>query len=72
MNYRRLIGGLSFLLLLRGALLLCFIPGGFLNPYHYYGGGGIRLEENGHIAGFICAGLGAVGFVILFSLEKKR
>jgi hypothetical protein len=67
MNIRRLIGGLSFLALLVGALLLCFIPGGLVNTTL----GMIHLNQAGHIFGFILLGLGAVGLVVLWSLEKK-
>ena len=67
MNFRRLIGGLSTLAMLVGILLVCFIPGGFFNTFH----GLILLDNVGHVFGFILLGLGAVGFVILWSLEKK-
>ncbi len=75
MNIRRLIGGLSFLFFLVGALLVCFIPGGFLNPIPVGAVGdwmaGVWLNRPWHIVGFVFLGVGAVGFVVLYSLEKK-
>jgi hypothetical protein len=80
MNFKRLIGGLSFLTLFTGVLLLLFIPGGFLNPYpQVYVDlvgprgilpGGVSLDQPGHIAGFVLLGVGAVGFVVLWSLKR--
>lgn len=67
MNFRRLICGLSALAMLVGLLLICFISGGLVNTLHGY----IALNDVGHVFGFILLGLGAVGFVILWSLEKK-
>ncbi|MCI0456402.1 MAG: hypothetical protein L0Z62_05420 [Gemmataceae bacterium] len=73
MNIRRLIGGLSFLFFLVGALLVCFIPGGFLNPHPFLLSWmeGVSLNQPWHIVGFVFLGVGAVGFVVLYSLEKK-
>jgi hypothetical protein len=76
MNIRRLIGGLSFLCFLTGALLVLLVPGGLLNPWQngWPRAGGlwpnITLDQPGHIAGFVLLGIGAVGFVVLFSLNK--
>ena len=77
MNFRRLIGGLSFLVFLTGALLICFIPGGLLNPLyvgysHQWLDGWRPLNEVGHIIGFVCIGVAAVGFVVLWSLERPQ
>jgi hypothetical protein len=67
----RLIGGLSFLCILIGGLLVCFVQGGFFNPYHtFYGGNEVRVDGPMHITGFILAIVGGVGFVILFSLKR--
>jgi hypothetical protein len=70
MNYRRLIGGLSFLIFLTGALLICLLPGGLMNPIYPYGEPWRPLNGVGHILGFVCIGVAAVGFVVLWSLEK--
>jgi hypothetical protein len=77
MNIRRLIGSLSFLFFLIGALLVCLVPGGVFNPwpvgYWHSAAGhwpGITLDQPGHIIGFVLLGIGAVGFVVLFSLNK--
>jgi hypothetical protein len=80
MNIRRLIGGLSFLFFLVGALLVCLVPGGLLNPWD--GGSwqpraagrwpGITFDQPGHIFGFVLLSIGAIGFVVLFSLNKPR
>jgi hypothetical protein len=73
LNFRRLLAGMSLLFILLGALLLCFIHGGLLNPQGFLGGPRwIQLDRPGHVAGFICLGIGAVGFVFLFSLEKRK
>ena len=67
----RLIGGLSFLCILIGGLLVCFVQGGFLNPYRtYYGTSEVRVDGPMHITGFILGIVGGVGFVILFSLKR--
>lgn len=72
-NFRRLLAGLSFLFILLGTLLICFVYGGILNQRHGFAGTRfIDLGEPGHIIGFISLGIGAVGFVILFSLEKRE
>ena len=73
LNLRRLLTGFSILFLLAGVLLLCFIPGGFLNQrwQPFTGEHFVTLNEPGHVVGFICLGLGAVGFVFLFSLERR-
>jgi hypothetical protein len=75
MNFRRLIGGLSFLIFLTGALLICLLPGGLLNPVHLsydepWFVGYRTLDGVGHIIGFVCLGVAAAGFVVLWSLEK--
>jgi hypothetical protein len=73
----RLIGGLSFLCILIGALLVCFVEGGFFNPYknqdfYYAVHLEIRFDRSLHITGFILGIIGAVGFVILFSLKRPE
>ena len=73
LNFHRLLAGMSLLCILVGALLLCFVRGGLLNPQGFLGGPRwIELDRPGHIVGFICLGIGAVGFVFLFSLEKRK
>ncbi len=73
LNYRRLLAGLSLLFIVTGLLLLCFIHGGLVNQRFDFMSGRrfIALDHAGHIIGFICLGIGAVGFVFLFSLEKR-
>jgi hypothetical protein len=71
----RLIGGLSFLCILIGALLVCFVEGGFFNPYTfqdiYFGiHHQIRFDRPLHITGFILGIVGAVGFAVLFSFKR--
>jgi hypothetical protein len=70
LNVRKLIGGLSLLFLITGALLICFIPGGLFNQIDFGLGRVVVFDRPGHIIGFILMGVGAVGFVVLFSLEK--
>jgi hypothetical protein len=74
LNLRRLLAGMSSLLILLGALLICFIHGGLLNQRSepFSGRRWVELNEPGHIIGFISLGIGAVGFVFLFSLEKRE
>jgi len=73
LNFRRLLAGMSLLFMLTGTLLVCFIYGGLVNQRHNpFGGRFVDLREPGHIIGFICLGIGAVGFVFLFSLEKRH
>jgi hypothetical protein len=70
-DIRRLIGGLSFLCILIGALLVCFVEGGFLNPYHNpFTGNYVQFDRGLHLTGFILGIAGAVGFVVLFSLKR--
>jgi hypothetical protein len=72
LNFRRLLAGMSLLFILLGLLLICFIHGGLLNQrWDFTGRRWIELNDPGHIIGFICIGIGAVGFVLLFSLEKR-
>jgi len=73
----RLIGGLSCLCMLIGALLVCLVEGGFFNGYvvgDIYGGihHQIRFDRPLHITGFILGIVGAVGFVVLFSLKRPK
>jgi hypothetical protein len=70
-NYRKLLGGFCFLFILTGFLLLAFYPGGFLNQWPTPFGSRIELNQAGHVFGFICLGLGAIGIVFLLSLEKR-
>ena len=72
-NWRRMLGGFAFLFLLVGAILVCFVRGGVFNPQRHWDGFTFRtLDEPGHIVGFVFLGVGAVCFVILFSLEKRQ
>ena len=72
-NWRRLLAGFALLFLLVGAILVCFVRGGLLNPHRHFGMGSvITLDEAGHVVGFVFLGVGAVCFVILFSLEKRH
>ncbi|HYT89864.1 MAG TPA: hypothetical protein VEL76_14235 [Gemmataceae bacterium] len=78
MNWKRLITGLSLLCLLTGVLLICFATGGFLNRTHHPDFGrhdaltinGIFLDMPGPVAGFVFLGVGAVGLVVVFSMNK--
>jgi hypothetical protein len=70
MNIRRLIAGLSFLCMLIGVLLVCFIPGGFFNAWDQFGNWWVNPSGPLHITGFVLLIVGAVGFVVVFSLKK--
>jgi len=70
LNIRKLIGGISLLFLIAGMLLICFIHGGILNRIDLGWGPIVTLDRPGHIVGFILLSLGAIGFVLLYSLEK--
>ena len=70
MDFRRLIGGLSFLFVVTGLLLICLVPGGL----YVVGDLGLRycFDRPLHIVGFSFLGVGAVGFVVLLSLKNPR
>src|SRR5262245_52087152 len=71
-NWRRFLIGMAFLLILTGLLLICFIPGGLLNPFRHWDGSVQRpLDLPGHIVGFVLLGVGAVLVVVIFSLERR-
>jgi hypothetical protein len=71
-NVRKLIGGLSLLFVIAGLLLICFIHGGLLNKMNLGWGPVVVLDRPGHIVGFILLAIGAVGFVVLYSLERTN
>jgi hypothetical protein len=67
-NPRNLLAGFSTLLLVIGALLVCFVDGGLITRgLHHV----MDLHRPGHVIGYICMALGAIGFVFWFSLETR-
>jgi hypothetical protein len=72
-NFRRFIAGMSLLFILLGALLVCFVHGGLVNQRSdITGRRWVDLNTPGHVFGFISLGIGAIGFVLLFSFEKRE
>jgi hypothetical protein len=70
-NLRRFLAGISLLLLVIGALLLLFVPGGLARPIPGLPySASVRLDAPGHIVGFILVGLALTGFILLWSFEK--
>jgi hypothetical protein len=71
-NFRRFLAGMSVLFILLGLLLICFVHGGLLNQrWDITGRRWVDLNQPGHVFGFISLGVGAIGFVVLFSFEKR-
>jgi hypothetical protein len=79
MNLRRLVCGLSVLLLVTGALLACFTPGGLFNdggretittPIGSFSFQGESRSSAGPIVGYVLCGMGAVGLVVAFAMKS--
>jgi hypothetical protein len=72
-NFRRFLAGMSVLFILLGALLICFVHGGLLNQkWGFNGGRYVDFNHPGGVFGFLSLAVGAIGFVVLFSFEKRR
>jgi hypothetical protein len=80
MDTRRLVFGLAMLLVIVGALLACFTPGGILNrgvvtqsvDLPFVGSLTVRAEGASSpwpIVGYVLLGLGGLGLVIAFAIK---
>jgi hypothetical protein len=72
---RKLVFGLSVLLILAGILLALFTPGGLLNKQddltNLMGSFGLSVQRTspGPIIGYVLLGLGAVGVVVAYAMK---
>jgi hypothetical protein len=80
MDKRRLIFGLAALLLIAGAALACFAPGGLFNrvnvtsvdtPFGSFSKTEV-LSSSGPVIGYVLLGLGGVGIVVGFALKTPK
>jgi hypothetical protein len=81
MDTRRLVLGLSVLLVVVGALLACFTPGGIFNrgvvtqsvDFPFVGSMTVRAEGVSSpwpIVGYVLMGLGGLGLVVAFAMKS--
>lgn len=80
MDKKRLVIGLSVLLMIGGLVLIGFAPGGFFNPVAstivdmpwltVEGKREVKLGMPGPVAGFVLLGVGALGVVIGLALKN--
>lgn len=79
MDKRRLVLGLGVLLLIAGALLACFTPGGLFSsdgspsiatPFGTFSVPGEKKSSAGPIIGYVLVGVGAVGLVAAFAMKS--
>jgi hypothetical protein len=81
MDKRRLVLGLSVLLLVAGALLACFTPGGLFNrpqvtqsmDVPFFGTMTVRAEGGTTawpVVGYVLLGLGGVGSILAFAMKS--
>ena len=79
MDRRRLVLGLGVLLVVAGALLACFTPGGLFNsggqetvstPIGSFSFQGEKKSSAGPIIGYVLLGVGAVGLVVAFAMKS--
>src|SRR5262245_32088410 len=59
----------SLYVIVLGGLLVTLMPGGFANPMRWHQGWRIMLDLGGPIIGWVLLGIGAVGLIILWSLN---
>jgi len=80
MDKRRLIFGLAVLLLIAGAALACFAPGGLFNrakltsvdtPFGSFSKSE-AVSSSGPVIGYVLLGLGGVGVVVGFALKSPK
>ena len=78
MDKRRLVLGLGVLLLIAGALLACFTPGGIFNtggsevlatPIGTFTVPAERKSSAWPVVGYVLLGVGALGLVVAFAMK---